>query len=510
MPRLLAVLLLCLMGATAQAAVVSERPDHVAVTIYHLEMIPTHDLIAGYVSPDGGLSMISETRTVDLPEGVSDIQFRGVAATVVPQTADLDGLEEAGVERNFDYDLLSPAALLQKAIGDTVRVVRTNPKTGATTEENAVVLSGPAGPVLKIGERYEALKCNDLPGKLVFDRIPDGLIDQPTLTIQVKTRRAGRYTLNLRYVATGFNWSADYVARMRPDGKSLDLSGWLTLANFSESGFPAADVDVIAGHVETTGEDQPTAVAIPDVDPPCLAENAVFKRLPPPEREEEGFYFAGGGDVEAVTVSASRITPRDMGDYKQYPLPQPTDVLAQQIKQVQFLDQPAVPFERVYVCRDQNDDWRAGETLVAGVVLRLRNTEQQGLGKPLPAGGVTTTIATDGEPLLADQGTLKDTPVGLPVEIPAGEAADVVAEAREIENHRTGPEDNRRRLHVIEVTMTNQKRTAVSFEWHQAVYEAKVTAETVRHELKDGEFSWSARLAPGESRVLRYTLDEPD
>ena len=221
--------------------------------------------------------MISESRSVDLPEGVSEIQFRGVAATMVPETADLSGLEDVSLERNFDYDLLSPGALLKKSIGETVRLVRTDAKTGITKEEEATILSGPIGTVLKIGDRYEAFQCNQMPEKLVFDHVPGGLIDQPTLTVKVNARRAGRHTLTLRYVATGLNWSADYVARVRPDGESLDLSGWLTLANFSESGFPAAAVDVIAGHVETTGEDQPPEVKIPNTYLACWVRTPILR-----------------------------------------------------------------------------------------------------------------------------------------------------------------------------------------------------------------------------------------
>jgi hypothetical protein len=511
--RLAAVLLLLAMGAPAQAAVISQRPDHVAVTIYHQDTVPTSDLIAGYASRTDGLAMIAESRTVDLPEGDSEIEFRGVASTMVPQTAGLDGLEDVTPERNFDYDLLSPAALLQKAVGETVHLVRTDRRTGETIEQSGTLLSGPAGPMLKIGDHYEELQCFDLPGKLVFDRIPQGLKDQPTLTIKVRTRKAGRYTLTLRYVATGLNWSADYVARVRPNGKSLDLSGWLTLANFSESGFAAASVDVIAGHVQVTGDDVPTEVEIPRVFLSCLAENKVFQPPPPPARPQELFFGGGGeGGVEMVSVSAARIIiARDMGDYKQYPLPEPTDMAAQQVKQVQFLEQPDVPFERVYVCRADDYNWPNDQTWVAKILLRLRNTKQKGLGKPLPAGGVMTMVAAKGGALLADQGSLQDIPVGLPVEISAGDAPDVTATAREREEHRIGTEGNHRRVYVIEVALTNRKPVRVQAEWNQAMYDdATVTAETAKHELRNGDLSWSVSLAPGEQKVLRYTLEVVD
>ncbi len=509
MKRLLAALLLISAGAPAQAAVISERPDHVAVTIYHEGRVNTEDLVGGGASRGDGLAMISESRSVDLPEGVSEIQFRGVAATMVPETADLSGLEDVSLERNFDYDLLSPGALLKKSIGETVRLVRTDAKTGITKEEEATILSGPIGTVLKIGDRYEAFQCNQMPEKLVFDHIPGGLIDQPTLTVKVNARRAGRHTLTLRYVATGLNWSADYVARVRPDGESLDLSGWLTLANFSESGFPAAAVDVIAGHVETTGEDQPPEVKIPNTYLACWVRTPILDRLTGLVATQGFAAPSPVTEVAEVTVSASRIEARNFGDYKQYPLLEPTDVAAQQVKQVQFLDQAAVPFDRVYVCRANDYEGMGGEIQLARMTFRLRNTEQQGLGKPLPAGGITTTITADGEPFLADQGSLQDTPVGLALEIPSGQSADVLAQAREVEHRTIGPKDKQHQLHILEVALTNQKPAAVSFEWQQAVYDqTKVVAESAKHELKNSYVSWSVTLAPGERRLLRYTLDE--
>lgn len=508
MKPLLVALMLLAAGPPAHAAIISERPDHVAVTIYHEGMVRTEDLMAQDFSHSDGLAMISESRIVDLPEGVSDIQFRGVAATMVSQTADLGGLEDVSVERNFDYDLLSPGALLQKSVGETVRLVRTNPRTGTSTEEAATILSGPEGTILKIGDRYEALGCSGLPERLIFDRVPEGLMDRPTLTIRVKARRAGRYALTLRYVATGLSWSADYVARVRPDGMTLDLSGWLTLANFSESGFPAAAVDVIAGHVETTGNDRPIEAGTPFVDKACWSRPMAFT-APPPPPPPTMYAPVASTEVESVAVSASRIEARNFGDYKQYPLPAPTDMAARQTKQIQFLDQATVPFERIYLAGTYQNSW-GGDVAPAAIILRLRNSEQQGLGKALPAGGVTTTVAAGDEPFVADQGSLEDTPVGLPLEIPAGQTAEVSAQTREVEDKTIGPKGNQYRRHVVEVILTNQKPEAIQFEWRQFLDEqTKVAEETAAHENRNGALSWRVALAAGERRILRYTLDEP-
>jgi hypothetical protein len=522
MMRLLAALLLLAAGSAAQtvsvSAIVSERPEHIAVTIYHEGVVHTAELMNS-ASRGDGLAMISETRTVDLPEGDSVIQFRGVAATMVPETADIAGFPDEISERNFDYGLLSPATLLEKSVGETVHLVRTDRKTGKVTDEPALVLTGPNGAILKIGNRTEALGCSGLPERLVFDRVPDGLLDQPTLSMRVHAARAGHYALLLRYIATGMNWSADYVARINPDGRTLDLSGWITLANISETGFSQAAVDVIAGHVQTSGDDQPHEVeerAVQNACWPTQINWAKIRALAPMFRMAAApAPPAMGGALEAVVVSSSRIRAieaRDLGDLKQYPLPEATDVAAKQSKQVQFLDQAAVPFERVYAYRpDEEAMEQSGAILPATILLRLQNTQKDGLGKPLPAGQIATMVTSrSDEPLLAEQGEVDDTAVGLKLEIRGGQTSEVWAQPKLVRSSRAGSGDRQRTIKEMEVTLTNQKPGPVTVEWHEIRAEgATVPEESQAHDKRDGDFVWTSKLSPGGRSVLRYTLDIP-
>jgi hypothetical protein len=517
MMRLPAALLLLAVSSAAQAAIVSERPDRIAVTIYHEGVVQTAELMAS-ASRGDGLAMVSETRGVDLPDGDSVIQFRGVAATMVPETADIAGFPDEIRERNFDYGLLSPATLLEKSVGETVHLVRTDRKTGKVSDEAATILTGPNGAILKIANRYEALGCSGLPERLVFDHIPEGLLDKPTLSVRVHTARAGHYTLLLRYIATGMNWSADYVARVNPDGRTLDLSGWITLANIGETGFSQAAVDVIAGHVQTTGEDQPHDEEARAVQDACWPTQINWARIhavmpmfdlvaaPPPAMR------AAAPVLEQAAVSASRIEARNVGDLKQYPLPQATDVAAKQSKQVQFLDQAAVPFERIYAYRpDKNAMEQSDAVLPATILLRLHNTQKDGLGKPLPAGQIATMVASSaGDPLLAEQGDVNDTAVGLPLEIRAGQTSQVLAQPRVVRATQAGSGGRQRAIREMEVTLTNQKPDAVTVEWREIQSEgATVPDENRSHGTGDGDFIWTVKLNPGERSMLRYTLDIP-
>jgi hypothetical protein len=425
----LAAALLVLSTVAAMAAepavVVSPGPDRVSVAVYHEGDVATQDLVQRFGGGGGGLALVSETRTVTLPAGPVEIRFRGVASTMAPQTAHLDGLlPRAG---NFNFDLLSPATLIAKSIGKTVTLVRTDRDTGTVREENAVLESGPNGVVLKLGDHVEALNCAGGPERLVFNALPEGLYDTPTLSVAADVPRAARYTLTLRYLAAGLNWSADYVARLDPGGRTLSLNGWVTLANFSDTGFKRAPVEVIAGRPATTGQDHapfvrpqlrndacwPTAIDWISRAQRIAARlsRAVASPAPP----------VGSNLVETVTVAGTSIRPRDLGDMKLYPLPAPTDLNARQTKQVQFLTAAAVPFRRVYrVTAADPQAYRLPQTEPAAIRLKLENSKQGGLGVPLPAGGVAVMAPDAGAPMLLGEDKMDDVAEGLPLDIASG------------------------------------------------------------------------------------------
>lgn len=501
--------------AWAQDTIVSEHADKVAVTVY---------------PQDYGIALISETRTVDLPAGPAVIEFHDVTSTMVTATADVSGLPDKVDERNFDFNLLSPASLIQKSIDQPVRLVRTNRQTGVAQDESAIIRTGPQGLMLQIGDTFEALKCSGLPERLVFDHVPDGLYDTPTLTVRTNIPKAGRYTLTLRYIATGLSWSADYVAHVATDDSTLDLSGWITLENYSETSFRDAPVSVIAGRLQATGDDNPTPlpnIARGDLCWPTNINWASYYATAQTTQQllsiiggnetvfVTGTSIRGEAPVGANVISVDRnIVARDLGDYKLYPLPEPTTVAAQETKQIQFLDKNALPFRRIYRY-DNSGDLSAtpgqDNILPSSILLRLQNTEAGGLGRPLPAGGVSAMATYEGSPiLLSDKKTVNDTPIGLPVEVPAGSTTDVFAQARLVTSTSYWDVSHMRRRDTIEVTVTNGKSNAVTFEWAQQMYSGNTfVSETGAHENKNGAYVWTIPLKSGEKAVFQYTMDGP-
>lgn len=521
MKRCLAALaLVC--APPAGAAGVSPRPDSITLTIYHDYQEDTAGLARDSADKyilQSGIAFITETRRVEIPAGDSTIEFRGVASTIVPQTADINGLPAGILERNFDYDLLSPGSLLAKSVGQTVTLVRTDPATGKRSEQVAVVRSAPNGTMLDINGKFEALKCSGLPEKLVFTKTPDGLHDTPTLSVRTHAAKSGRYTVKLSYIATGIYWSADYVARIRPDGHSLDLSGFITLSNFSSTSFPNIPVEVVAGNVGETGEDSPVDSAQPHVEETCWPTNidwatrmlrivsAVGQQeiRPPPPPPAPG----QGGPVETVVVTGSRIPSSTLGDYKLYALPERTSVAARETKQVQFLDQRDVQFERVYAY--YVDESEREVSAPADAFLRLQNKKAEGLGLPLPGGTVSVEEQGPTGPLLAGQANFTDKSEGLPVEIDFTDAINVRVRQRITEHRTIGSGKLKVSQDDFEIAVENDKPVAIAFELGQPLYETgmRVVAEDAAHTIEPGGAFWHFTLKPGEVRLVHYTIESP-
>ena len=151
---------------------------------------------------------------------------------IKPETVSLQADGIVAIEQNFDFDLLTPTKLMEKAVGRTVRIVRTNPATGKETAENTQVMAANEGVVLRMGDRIEVLRDDGLPTRVLFDRIPPNLRAKPTLSVLVDSAAAGARNVTLRYLTSGLSWRADYVSLFpAPPPSTCSTSGCTRISN---------------------------------------------------------------------------------------------------------------------------------------------------------------------------------------------------------------------------------------------------------------------------------------
>lgn len=348
---------------------------------------------------NNNLALVQDVRQLDIPRGETRIEFPDVSAMIRPQTLSFAAPNTTIVEQNFDYDLLTPAKMMEKAIGQTVTLLRTNPATGVETRERAKVLSVAGGVVIQIGDRIEVLRDDGLPVRVIFDRVPPNLRARPTLSVNLESSRAGMRPVSLRYLSGGLGWSADYVALYDEQADSIDMQGWVTLTNNSGTTFHRADTVLVAGSPSGSGY--------------------------------RG--FGSRGVTRAGTEAADR---ERLGDYYLYPISGRTTVANAQTKQVSFLDVQRVPARKVYEIStgwQQNDDRPRNVTSA----IAFSSSRDQGLGDALPAGTVRFYQRdSEGTPQFIGENTISHTPMGSELSLATGDAFDIFVQT-EVESRQT-------------------------------------------------------------------------
>ncbi|WOE75723.1 DUF4139 domain-containing protein [Alterisphingorhabdus coralli] len=334
-------------------------------------------------------ALIRDERRVNVPAGTTRIPFPDVSAQIRPETVTLNGDGFDIVEQNFDYDLLSPGALMAKAVGQTVTLLRTNPATGAETRERAKILAVNGGVVMQIGSRIEVLRDDGLPVRVIFDRIPPNLRAKPTLSITLDSARGGTRPLALSYLSQGLGWGADYVALFDEGTNSIDVQGWITLTNNTGTTFENARTLLVAGSV-----------------------GQVNRR--------RGRSSTRGNRPGTESADRERL-----GDFYIYPLEKRTTIANAQQKQVSFLDVSGAPSQRGY---QFTNGWlnSSDEARSVNSVIKFSTSDEGGLGDALPAGTIRIyeRDARGNAQFIGESG-IGHTPGGSELALTTGEAFDI-------------------------------------------------------------------------------------
>ena len=346
------------------------------------------------------LALIQDRRDIEIKDGRQRIEFQDVSAQIRPETVSLSAADMSIVEQNFDFDLLTPAKLMEKAVGQEVTIVRVNPATGAETREQAQVLATNGGVVLKIGQRIEVLRDDGLPVRVIFNKVPDNLRARPTLSVSIIGSHAGTRRATLSYLTPGLGWKADYVALYDESDSKIDVQGWVTLTNSSGTTYDNAQTLLVAG------------------SPSQVDGGGQTNGYRPPVRRQTL--------QQPGTESGSR---ERLGDYYLYPLAERTTIANLQTKQVSFLDVHGVAAEHGYEFRNR---WlgTAEMPLSAQSVYSFSTSAHAGLGDQLPAGTLRFYMKDKrGDPQFIGESRIDHTPMGSTLSLATGDAFDVKVHA---------------------------------------------------------------------------------
>jgi len=372
----------------ARRSTAAER-ESVAITVYNQNF-----------------GLVREIRTLDLNRGLVNLEFADVASGIQPETVHIRPLGGPGVtvlEQNYQYDLLNPQKLLEKYVGRTVTVYRRN---GSEEEEiEAEVLSVNGGPILRI----DGMITFNYPGRFGFPELPDDLIAEPTLLWRLDAAGTSQ-RVEVTYLTNDLNWRSDYVMVLNEDDTEADLTGWVTLVNQSGATYEGAQLQLVAGDVRRVSGRR---------EDDLMVRTEVFE--------------------DAMRAQAAGFSEESFFEYHLYTLGRAADVVHNEQKQVVLLEANAFEVEKTLIFRGRSQYFRARyEQLTrnqkVGVFLEFTNSEDRGLGMPLPKGTIRVYKRDgSGSQQFVGEDLIDHTPRDEEVRIQMGEAFDVVADRRQMD-----------------------------------------------------------------------------
>jgi len=255
------------------------------------------------------LAAVRDTRRVRLPKGPSRLAFADLLPSLRPKSVVLldpgDGLRVR--ERNYEFNLLGPASLVDASLGQPVRIKGDGGRPEVSGTQVSLPVSQPlflegARLIDRILKRPGALLAlpdpgvvirsaggilTALPAELAFARIPPGLRTSPTLVQGLEADTGGNRDLTLLYTATDLSWTASYVATVDSDGKHLDLEVFATVKNPGAEPLPHTTLQLVAGEPNAIWDPPPKDPNAPSVDYTTVEVVASAVAAPPAFKEEK-------------------------------------------------------------------------------------------------------------------------------------------------------------------------------------------------------------------------------
>ena len=385
---------------------------------------------------NSNLGLVRETRRIELSSARIALRFADVTAQIRPETVHLASLTAPAalriLEQNYQYDLLNPSKLLDKFVGKEITLVlrRLQNNTESLEAVQATLLSNNAGQVWRINGQIVINPTNI--AEIRFPDVPKNLVATPTLVWDLENRGTGPQTVEASYLTNGMNWRADYVLLVDANDAKGDLQGWVTLTNSSGATFEDARLQLVAGDVNRVSEDRNYALAGTMARKDAASES---------EFKEQGFF-----------------------EYHLYTLQRPATIRDNETKQVSLLEAAGFDVKKEFVVNGQRYYFTGynnpGQPIKekVGVYIQFRNSQQNKLGMPLPAGTIRLYKKDDkGNQQFIGEDHIDHTPKDEDVRVKVGDAFDIVAERKQtdykviarnvyeyayeikIRNHKDGP-----------------------------------------------------------------------
>lgn len=443
-----------------------------------------------------GFGFVKEIRQFNLKQGRQTVAVEDVAAMIETNSVGIRSLTDSNafqvLEQNYQYDLISVQAILNKCVGKQIRFHRVLPN-GAKETVAGTLLSSPQAIISDANgnqnQTYNGMVIKTDDGRILLNpsgeievtSLPDGLISKPTLLWDLDAAKAGAQKVELSYLTQGMNWKADYVFTLDGIG-AADLLGWVTMTNNSGATYNEAKLKLLAGDVE---------------------------RAQPQTNRAGG---RGGGVLEMKAADAFR--EETLFEYHLYTLQRPATIRNREIKQLSLLEGHGVTYTKKLIVDALMNNWMfypsEGEVGTGDIKPQVRvefeNSEKNHLGMPLPAGTVKVYQRDkSGSVQMLGEDRIDHTPKNEKISLVVGRSFDVRATRKRKSFRRI---NDRTFEQSFEIEVRNRKDTAETVHVMERMWgDWKITAKNMDFEKLDANTAqWVVELKPNEVKTVTYTV----
>ena len=439
---------------------------------------------------NGGFAVVREVRGLDIAAD-GRVQFQDVAREIDATTVHFKSLTDPAaklLEQNYQYDLVSADKLLGKYIDQPIEVV-----TDQQTYSGTLLSFDGSQLVLRQSEGLAMVQRPMNVRDIRFKALPEGLLTKPTLVWLVHTAKPGKHLAEVAYQTGGMAWHAEYVMVLNANDTAADLSGWVSVENNSGKTYRDAKLKFVAGDVRK------------------IVEEPQYRR-------------AGRMLAAAAPEEAEPMQEKAFFEYHMYTLPRPSTVADNEVKQLEmfppasgvkvdkrFLYNPLGNFR--WYPGNRNTDRGYGVTSYkkVHVFVEFKNSEDNKLGMPLPAGKVRVYKQDPDDKALEFVGEeqIDHTPKDENLSLQIGNAFDLVGERKQTDFAVNT--DGHWMKESIEVVVRNHKKEAATVRVKEPLYRWnnwKITAESAEHIKLDAfNVAWDVQVPPDGETKVTYTVE---
>ncbi len=469
----------------APQSVVSARQDAVAssMMVYSTADPATYDPRPLVTGPTPGYAIVREVRHITLTNGINSVEYVDVPAAIDPTTVTFRSLTAGDLtsvlEQSFAYDVAVPEKMLQRYVGQTILINRKVPREEKPETKEGRLLSYDQSHLV-IETRNKQMPIEMVPRngditEIKLFNVPGRVVTKPTLYWKLEAKRPGPQDIQVGYRTDGLTWRADYNVVLNKDGTGADISAWASVVNATGTTFSDTRLKLVAG------------------------------------------------DIQRLARGAEATPPAPAGDYHLYTLPGATTLPSDSTKQIQlFAPRSNIGVTRSFVYTGGSNearrfaraepaterDFGTRSASHVDVYLRLKNTQQNGLGQALPAGRVRVYQADETDSEFIGEDVVGHTPADSEIVARIGSAFDMTVERTQSE-FQMDP-NGRAITESFEITVHNQKKEAVNVVVREPLYRwsnwtiVKKSDEFQKQSDRTVEFPVEAPA--GGEKKLTYTV----